>query len=426
MCLLFSADTYQASSTLLIVSPLRTPPSRPQAWQLVYINNISPKSSIPNGFGSNHDKRPDAFGFGLGLGSPPPSAPLMIVPLPNPHALREQDFTLFPVSKSTAANLRAHATALAKPYLPAIQTPSSSLFGSVPAAASTFGFGAVHPPPLLVQHVGDYNISIAPSLSDLQTRAPWKRFSIPSATVSRLVAEVTARYPRRYAFIVAEGASGGVQQAGFAVQYRDATANGVFFPTAHEPPEYASPIVPTTVAMDVTLVALGAVLRPLSILPPARYASLGAPRPQWHTVSRQHDPPLHVWCPAPGSVVLRGDDSTCRGLHAKRWASVTALLSELPTVGGGQLHKGKLIEHKSVRLVTSWQLDGAFPNGDVVARKATKEDVDVVDRDTRISGRGCTTGRRLERGWEVVCLALLWTCPRARRGPQKWTSCWRC
>lgn len=78
--------------------------------------------------------------------------------------------------------------------------------------------------------------------------------------------------------------------------------------------------------------------------------------------------------------MLRADDSTCRGLHAKRWASVSALLNELPTDGGGQLHKGKLIEHETVRLVTSWHLDGAFPNGDVVARRATKEDVDVVDR----------------------------------------------
>ena len=90
--------------------------------------------------------------------------------------------------------------------------------------------------PLKVQKVGAYNISVAPTLADLQTRAPWAKFNIDPGHVGAILSGMASAYPTGFAFVVAEGdpAAPSIEQGGFSIVYRDSGAYGCFFPTAHE------------------------------------------------------------------------------------------------------------------------------------------------------------------------------------------------
>ena len=115
----------------------------------------------------------------------------MVVPIPNSTGMQEQDFTLFEVGSQRAKNLRHSAEALAEDYTPPLPMPmtrgGSVVFGSAAAGSAA---------PLAVQSVGAYRISIAPTLADLQTRAPWNRFSIPQAHVSSKIDGQTSKRER--------------------------------------------------------------------------------------------------------------------------------------------------------------------------------------------------------------------------------------
>ena len=118
----------------------------------------------------------------------------MVVPIPNSTGMQEQDFTLFEVGSQRAKNLRHSAEALAEDYTPPLPMPmtrggyySLNTFGSAAAGSAA---------PLAVQSVGAYRISIAPTLADLQTRAPWNRFSIPQAHVSSKIDGQTSKRER--------------------------------------------------------------------------------------------------------------------------------------------------------------------------------------------------------------------------------------
>ena len=61
--------------------------------------------------------------------------------------------------------------------------------------------------------------------------------SFPREQVAPILAAMARDYATGYAFVIAEGdpTKPKIEQAGFSVLYRDDSAYGAFFPTAHEP-----------------------------------------------------------------------------------------------------------------------------------------------------------------------------------------------
>eukprot|EP00937_MAST-01D_sp_MAST-1D-sp2_P006705 g6705.t1 len=403
-----------AKETLLVVAPLRTPGGEAQMWQLTYINSMEARPA--SGFGS----------------APAGAAPLMVVPIPNPTGMQELDFTLFEVGADRAQALRRSADALGREYTP---PAAAAAFGSRTVDAFG-GAGNVQQSALAVQSVGAYRISIAPTLADLQTRAPWNRFSIPPAHVGPILAAMARDYGQGYAFAVAEGdpAKPRIEQAGFSVVYRDASPFGAFFPTAHEPQPAGSAVGNVEVAqMDVTCVAMGCVIHQGSAPDAAglqrrardQQAQQAQQAPQLDPL--RFDRPLHAGAdvrPA-GHVVLRADDGACAALSLlqasgmagtgfsfggssagfggfggssagaapptdrvdtswaaglNRWRAATELLAALPRRGAaGTAHQGTVLAHGTPRVATIWTLQGPHANANVRARLATAADAEATE-----------------------------------------------
>ena len=102
MCIMINGHDFQTSKTLLVVAPIATPPAPPQAWQLIYINSVT--------------SRPNPYNI-LQQSSSTKRAPLMVVPVPNPHHMDEGDFTLFAVDKKMAKSVRSAVDDSSAPYL---------------------------------------------------------------------------------------------------------------------------------------------------------------------------------------------------------------------------------------------------------------------------------------------------------------------
>lgn len=337
MCILFNPEIYKPSDTVIIVAPVATPPSHPRQWQLVYINSM------------------DRNVFNNTATAPP----LMVLPIPNPHNLKESEFPLYPLTAANAHTLRQTITDLIKPYAP---PPPPK-----PSAATQSFFGMSHPnkfsPPLEVQTVGGYKICVAPTLSDLKSRAPWVNFSIPTHDVNRTLADMDNRYrDSSMAFVIAEGIkNSNIRVAGFGIGYCDSRSRGVFFPTSHEPSRSDED---HSVGMDVTCVAINSILRPLSIMPMSRYAGL---KP--HTGVSFTD----------SNVILRCDDSF--GYGPSKWRNyVFDFYNALPRTFTKSINGTKVVQLEMPKLITMWKLEGRFPNNDVSARGITETDVNVTNQ----------------------------------------------
>jgi hypothetical protein len=353
-------DEVQTSRTTLVVAPLATPSAEPQQWQLLYINSIAFRAATAGA----------------------PKLPLMIVPVPNPHCMQETDFTLFALPHTVAASITSSVASLASPYhtgpLRVLQTTGSASSGPPSVGGA---------PSLLLQQVSDYNVVVAPTLLDLETRAPWDRFGVRGDHAARILQHMRAKYERGFAFVMTIGRpeiDGGprlITQRGFGILYRDARENGCFFPTSHEPavgPDgQASPLA----AMDVTCVALGGVIKSGSILSPDQYESLelesidgGLP---WGVDSSLDSSQLEQR--PVGHVLLRGDDTQCRAIVPK-WRAVADLVRDLPVRGSGPIHENVVVAHEEIRVASIWKLEGNYENSDVLCRKATDIDAAVVNR----------------------------------------------
>lgn len=336
MCIIFNPSHFSASDTLVLVAPISTPSHQPQRWHLTYVNTVT---SV-NPFSTSY--------FSPGQ----PNRPLMVVPLPNPHHIGEQDFSLFPVNDTDASVLRRSVSSLTRKYEKDKYSPQMG-------PSNTFGANVTSQSMLRVVQVGGYKVCVAPSLSDLEKRAPWDRFSSSKAEITRTLGDIRSRYAAQdMAFVIAEGytdASTGqlfLRQAGFSVSYRDALG-GAFFPTSHEPP-----VIGTTVNMDVMLIAINAVIQPLSIL---SQQALGRLRPENDVNSDM--------------IVLRADDSYTTAEN--KWGSLRSLMKALPR---NAVEDGEMIQFERPRLVTAWSLKGRYENRDVRGRSVTEMDVDVTHR----------------------------------------------
>lgn len=289
----------------------------------------------------------------------------MVVPIPNPHQMTEEKFTLFEIDGHRAKKLREAVDELKDLYGTRQSTP---LFAPSAFTSSSFGGSAN---PLAVQTIGSYKISVAPSLVDLEQRAPWERYSIESSQVTHILNDVRRRYDcQPYAFVIAEGRSPPLSNAnsisaGFGVMYRDARLQGGFFPTSHEPALLQTDVPATT--MDVTLIALGAVIKPLSIL---------GSQKQWPMRLATGKSVSEVT--AEENLVVRGsDDMTC--FYPKRWQNASEIFQTLPRFEAGRLHYKTFVQLEWPSVATVWSLQGRYPNKDVLARKASDVDAAVVN-----------------------------------------------
>lgn len=328
----------------------------------------------------------------------------MVVALPNPHGMREEDFTLFESSSQAATAITTEVQRLETPYHQS-KIPVMPGFGGR-------SFGAARgtpPPPLMVQQAGAYKISIAPSLEDLESRAPWAAFGVDTRHAYRILSDMRLKYSSGFAFVIAEGnvegESGGspfiqssfhsysgisrrpigeAKQYGFGVMYRDGRGDGCFFPTSHEVPlATAVSNVPSAhiVEMDVTCLALGSIIRPSSILTGAQHAAI-----KFEPIDQNSWGPNGMTDPAKSElrpvehVVLCGDDLQCVSLQKPKWGSIRTILQHLTRRGTKGLHENAYVQHERVALATVWKLKGQFLNRDVYGRKATQMDEAVTSR----------------------------------------------
>ena len=365
MCIIFNVpeDRVEPNSTLLLNVPVETGQGDIQQHQLIYLNKIESGPSI-NDYAPSRPARPAR-------------PALMVVPIPNKHGMAEADFCLFNVPNSAAVSLRAELDDMNKPYTP--PPPPEPRYGDPFSASmrscnfSKWGVREI----LKVQRVGSYEIAVAPSLADLETRAPWHALGFGSAEAGHIEAILTdmrQKYAAGFAFVIAKATEAAADiDGGFGLIYRDAEA---FFPTSHE-------VTPSGRAhMDVDCIGLGVVIRPDSIgtdaNPPARFTLTNARTQGWPSSSTLHMD--RAAADNGATCILRGEDGQTPTLPG-RFSHLLAMLAALPRQGApGELHGRKRFRHCPVRLATSLRLSGNHPNGDLKGRPATATDDAAVAR----------------------------------------------
>ncbi|KAI0566769.1 hypothetical protein FGB62_6g144 [Gracilaria domingensis] len=294
--------------------------------------------------------------------------------------MTETEFTLFAVSDSAASDIRSAVKEVKSPYAPLVQ-PWPKLNSNSNVGASSFGSSSALKP-LEVQNIGAYKITVAPSLTDLETRAPWEKYSIPANEVEYILKDVRNRYEKRhFGFVIAEGKSlsfGNSFQAGFGIMYRDGHPNGGFLPISHEPtPQFQSSNVnvTSTAQMDVTVIALGAIIKPLSLLGNAKHWPLrienGPSSGFGHSINH-FTQRVDAF-----SFTVRGPDEMLATLIDK-WSTVCRIHRTLPRFGDGKLHSNAFVQPEWPSVATVWTLKGLYPNRDLFARKANGNDAAVV------------------------------------------------
>ena len=269
---------------------------------------------------------------------------LMVVPIPNEHGMKEEDFVLSAVFKGNVDAMRHLGKAAFEPYAPQPVIPQVGGFGAA------FGMGGARNQ-LAVQAVGAYQISVAPSLSDLEQRAPWSRYPSAAGRVQAILADLRASYPTGYGFVIAQ-ATRPVEEAGFSIVYR---APNAFVPTAHEIQAVGAHGL---VMMDAIIYAFNTILLPHSI----------------GTRAQMTPPTAGTLTAYPN---YRVDDCGCHTLPS-RWDSAVRLLRALPVRGAGELHRARLLRHAKPTIVCCWKLKAAFKNDNVLGRLATPSDVQAM------------------------------------------------
>jgi hypothetical protein len=212
-------------------------------------------------------------------------------------------------------------------------------------------------------HCGNLQITVAPTLRDLETRAPWSRFPSAAGRVDAILAGVRAAYPDGYGFVIAEALPGvQVSESGFSVVFRSVRP---FVPTAHE----STAAVDSLIAMDVDVVAVNCVLEPASVCTEGQLATpyTGGPG------SSDSFPRV---CDNASRVLYRVDDSGLRTLP-QRWGART-LLSAIPVRGAGALHSGTLLEHAEPRVVAKMRMRGPHFNKNVTGHVVTDAEVQAL------------------------------------------------
>ena len=324
MCIMFTDSS--PSNTLLVLAPL----DAADWWQLLYVNSISAPGA------------------------------LMIVPVPNAGNLKEDEFVLSEVTSQDTDDIRE---ALRHIFPPELDPDMVDLFSD--AAAESM------PQSLFVQSIGNFQVSVAPSLHELRTRAPWQEFHVPAQRVATILAGLHEAFGGAgWAFVVAK-ASLAVKGSGFAITFKSAWP---YAPTMHESAGTASggssrPMwtgqawtdhVGELVQMDATVVAIDAQLEPDCVM---KLDYFGSGR--GHALRPHAKSDIKWLYQATGSSMPPSRD----GAEASRWAACRWLLETLPKQGAGVLHHGKSLRHaRDLSCVCQWRLEGTCTNTNVVGR----------------------------------------------------------
>lgn len=405
MCCIFT-PAWAPFGTYLILVPLA---SHPGKWFLTYVNSAENR---------NQDV----------------SKPmLMVVPVPNPGgAMAELDF-LLGETKGVKEMLKAAVDSFAS-YEPPKELAKSR--------GARRGMGAPGAPRaasfLLVQDVGEYNVTVAPSLERLVADVQWDRFDVPDDARKAILADMAVKFGSEFAFVIAQTKPGHLpNDSGFGVAFDSPVP---FWPTAHEVQLGADGTTEMPAAMDVICVgincvpdrescrravftnpgkgawtALGAAngaqtlasldagvsedkVAGLSVMERAKAmlsaraeaADNGGGKPRWDDHPKGDVADAEDLGPPDCSPVRYSvEDGVIASTGAKcRWPKVVEVLKHLPTEAAGE-RAGTPLEYEAPSLACAWALgqraamQGAlardpasfYTNSNVTGRRATEADV---------------------------------------------------
>ena len=223
MCICFT-PAWVPKGTTLVLAPLSNPAGR---WFLTYVNSAE-----------NQRKSTDAA-----------SPMLMVVPVPNPgDALGEMDF-LLGATKEVTKMLTAARNGF-QPYAAAHHSRKNVKSKGVSRSLELNSM-------LKVQDVGQYNVTVAPSLQRLLADVPWDRFDVGAAERDAILADMSRKFGSEFAFVVAQTKPGQApNDSGFGVVFGSPTP---FWPTVHEVQLGADGATEMPARMDVTLIGINCV-----------------------------------------------------------------------------------------------------------------------------------------------------------------------
>jgi hypothetical protein len=176
-----------------------------------------------------------------------------VVPIPNPgNKLGELDFLLG--ATEGVKDMIEAATKSFKPYEPVRRGKNFPKSRSMAGANSMDEKLASA---LLVQDVGQYNISVAPSLERLVADVQWDRFDIAADARDAILADMRAKFSSDFAFVVAQTKPGELpNDSGFGVVFESPVP---FWPTCHEVHLAEDGHTAVPAPMDVTLVGINCI-----------------------------------------------------------------------------------------------------------------------------------------------------------------------
>lgn len=151
-----------------------------------------------------------------------PDSAIMIVAIPNPT--RTSNFGLVDVNTDNMKTFRFEAKNLGDALIPWEYALSNNYGVGVEAAGSTST--------LRVNRIGNYDISVAPSLEALDKQIDWSHFTLPK-DFDRRKATLSDKtlFPYPCAYVVAKAVKS-VKNDGFAILFPD--PGFTYFPTCHE------------------------------------------------------------------------------------------------------------------------------------------------------------------------------------------------
>jgi hypothetical protein len=152
-----------------------------------------------------------------------PDTALMIVAIPNPTGAT--NFGLVDVTTDKMKQFRSEAKNVGDSLIPWQYTLSATnSFGD----GDSFGVSQS----LMVHRVGNYDISVAPSLEALEKQIDWSHFDLPADFEKRKTTlSDSSLFPYPCAYVVAKAVTS-VKDDGFAVLFPD--PGFTYFPTCHE------------------------------------------------------------------------------------------------------------------------------------------------------------------------------------------------
>lgn len=163
-----------------------------------------------------------------------PKKALMIVPIPNPTD-KFENFGFIDISSKENKAFRTSLVDACKQFTLVPQAKSLS--------RGLFSVDSIKAAPLKVHDIGNYKLTLAPTLHDLNTRIDWSQFEKPHDFNQRFKTLHNKRlYPHNCAYVVAE-AHKSVKDDGFGVIYPD--PGFTYFPTAHEEGDPLSAVAPS-------------------------------------------------------------------------------------------------------------------------------------------------------------------------------------